>query len=304
MALLDFKEIPANDKGKGDNFEMFAREFFSEILHFEIESEPNRGADNGKDLIAIEYQTGSLSSTKIRWLISCKHKAHSDQSVSPTEEDNISDRIKEHDADGFIGFYSTLPSSSLNNRFDKYKKQGNKIVIFNSERIETELIKSKNNDLIKRFFPKSFKKISHQKNEPAIIYDSYEPLLCEYCGKDLLKENIDKAICVFIKNINSGEYIDIYTCCSGCCDKTLLATKRPQGCVDSWESISDWTIPLNYTKATISFLNQFYFKKVKYSEAAFEKLKQIILQISQSVLREPTEKQKQRLIELSMLQDI
>ena len=45
--------------------------------------------------------------------MSCKHKAHSGNSVAPDDEANIRDRVETHACTGFIAFYSTLPSSGL-----------------------------------------------------------------------------------------------------------------------------------------------------------------------------------------------
>ncbi|MDE6442519.1 MAG: restriction endonuclease [Clostridia bacterium] len=307
MALLDFKEIPPANTGNGDqdSFELFAREFFSEVLHFEIVSEPNRGADDGKDLIAVEHQFGALSSADFKWLISCKHKAHSGQAVNSVDEENISDRMEQHSVDGFIGFYSTLPSSGLNNKLDAFKKKGRKIEIFSNERIETELIKAKKNGIIKRFFPESYKKelAKTRKNEPSIIFDKYEPLLCEYCGKDLLKEHLhdNKAIIVLLENLNSNEYVDAYACCKGHCDKALTAVKRKNGLIDEWEDISDWVIPSIFIRKEMALLNQLYSGSIKYNKETFEKLKHIILKLSQFALREEDDEQRQRLISLSTL---
>ena len=306
--LLDFKEIPVAIPGNTDHdsFELFAREFFSEIMHFDIVSEPNRGADGGKDLIAIEHQIGALSTTDITWLISCKHKAHSGQAVSTSDEENISDRIREHKADGFIGFYSTLPTSGLNNRLDSYREEY-KIEIFNHERIETELIKAKRNDIIERFFPKSYEKASHKKkkNEPSIIFGKYEPLLCEYCRKDILKEHLhdNLAEVVLIENVDTGEYVDAYVCCKGKCDKALLATKRPSGCINEWEDISDWIIPTIFMKKQMSIINQLQKGSAKYSASAIEKLKLIVLKLSQFALREEDEEQQERVKRLFELPD-
>lgn len=302
--LLDFREIPSAAPGSQDPdaFESFAREFFSEVMHFDIVSEPNRGADGGKDLIAIERQVGSLSATEIKWLISCKHKAHSDQSVNTTDEENISDRIREHKADGFIGFYSTLPSSGLNNRLDSYRNDY-KIEIFNRERIETALIKAKKNDLIRRFFPKSYQRESAKNNEPSIIFGKYAPLFCEYCGKDLLKEHLHdySAIVVLIENVETAECIDAYVCCKGHCNNALLATKRPSGCIDEWEDITDWIIPSIFMKKVMAVINQLQTGSVRYSQDAIEKLKQIMLRLSQFALREENEEQKLRVKRLSEL---
>lgn len=306
MAMLDFKEIPQANTGDGnqDAFELFAREFFSEVLHFEIISEPNRGADGGKDILAIEKQIGALSESEIRWLISCKHNAHSGKSVNETDEQNITDRLSQHKAQGFIGFYSTLPSSGLNNRLDSFKSNY-KVEIFNHERIEGLLIKHKRNDLIERFFPNSYKEAlkQKQKNEPSLIFGEYEPLFCEYCGKDLLKEHLRdyKANIVFIENLETGEFVDVYACCKGHCDRALIKERRLEGCVDQWEDLSDWIIPTKYISQLMAILNQSYSGKGKYSKEVFEKTKRIILKMGQFAFRDLDDKDRYRLNKLSQL---
>ena len=83
MPCINFCEIPEAHiaSGNQDSFELFARDFLTEILSFEILSEPSRGADGGKDILAEERQLGTLSENRTIWLVSCKHKAHSGKSV-------------------------------------------------------------------------------------------------------------------------------------------------------------------------------------------------------------------------------
>lgn len=84
MPVLDFKEIPEAHKATGlqDTFELFSRDFLA-FLGYKIISDPDRGADGGVDIIAEEKRTGVGGETIIRWLVSCKHKAHSGNSVNP-----------------------------------------------------------------------------------------------------------------------------------------------------------------------------------------------------------------------------
>ncbi len=74
MPRLDFKEIPQANlaSGEQDTFELFARDFL-ETLGYEIISEPNRGADSGKDLIVLETRIGIGGKSFVKWLVSCKH---------------------------------------------------------------------------------------------------------------------------------------------------------------------------------------------------------------------------------------
>jgi Holliday junction resolvase-like predicted endonuclease len=92
---LDFKEIPQGNiaNGQQDTFELFARDFF-EKLGFEILQHPSRGADGKKDLIVMEVIKSKTGIIKIKWLVSCKHKAHSGKSVSEDDEINILERIE------------------------------------------------------------------------------------------------------------------------------------------------------------------------------------------------------------------
>lgn len=82
MPVLDFKEIAQANlpTGKQDSFELFARDFLK-AMGLEILEGPSRGADDGMDLIAIETQEGPLGKINTKWLVSCKHYAHSGKSV-------------------------------------------------------------------------------------------------------------------------------------------------------------------------------------------------------------------------------
>jgi hypothetical protein len=120
LLALDFKEVPEAHvlDGKQDTFELLARDFFAS-LGFEIDDGPDRGQDGGRDLLITERREGLLGTTNKRWLVSCKHKAHSANSVTATDETDIADRVKAHRADGFIGFYSAVISTPLSRKLDK-----------------------------------------------------------------------------------------------------------------------------------------------------------------------------------------
>src|ERR1019366_6122060 len=113
MPVLDFSEIPEAHlaSGKQDSFELFAADVLS-YIGYEIVRRPGRGADLGKDLLVLETRTGIGGETRIPWLVSCKHKAHSGKAVGLDDELNITERVEGHACGGFIAFYSTLPSSS------------------------------------------------------------------------------------------------------------------------------------------------------------------------------------------------
>ena len=92
MPIIDFKEIPLASGGVGrDKFELFAREFL-EAIGFRIIVGPDRGVDAGRYLIVEELRTGVGGETRVKWLVSCKHKAHSGSSVTLEDERDIHDR--------------------------------------------------------------------------------------------------------------------------------------------------------------------------------------------------------------------
>ena len=168
MSALDFKEIPEAHKGSGlqDTFELFARDFLF-YCGYEIVEDPSRGADGGKDLVVIEKRIGIGGITTIKWLVSCKHKAHSGTSVSPDDESNIRDRLETHLCTAFIGFYSTLPSSGLAGVLSGLKGKF-EVQVFDREKIEGKLLESRVGiSLASRYFANSMIKWSEGKNDSA-----------------------------------------------------------------------------------------------------------------------------------------
>lgn len=164
MSVLGFKEIPQANlaNGEQDEFELFARDFFV-YLGYKIISEPDRGQDGGKDILIQESRTGIGGETKVLWLVSCKHFAHSNlgkgKAVGVDDEINVSDRLSSNKCDGFIGFYSTIASSGLTQKLkglseDKHKE----FQIFHRGNIEEILFRSLEGlQVARRYFPKSMK---------------------------------------------------------------------------------------------------------------------------------------------------
>jgi hypothetical protein len=176
--IIDFKEIPVANKGGGqqDQFELFACSFL-EAIGFEVLRRPDRGPDDKKDMILQEKRNGIGGETVINWLVSCKHFAHSGKSVSDIDEQDISDRVKKHNCQGFIGFYSTIPSSSLSNKLYSLKQEFESLT-FDCARIENELLRNKNcATILASFCPNSFdvyQKLNIDKNTIARIDEKLE----------------------------------------------------------------------------------------------------------------------------------
>lgn len=311
MPVIDFKEIPAANIGGGrqDEFELFTRELLT-IMGLNIVDGPDRGADSGRDMIAVEKRQGVMGDSEFRWLISCKHKAYSGASVSVDDEINICDRIKTHRCMGFIGVYSTIASSGLNQRLNAIcNNEKFEFKIFDKEYIERVLMGNKCGiDLIKRFFPKAYSIL--KKKIPSNIFNEYEPLPCRACGKDLLDKNlVDKygGIVVFVHDNDpiyengKTKYVQIYCACKGECDAWLEQKVYAKKYSTSWNDISDLIIPTNYLKFIMSVLNRIRSGQDIYTDEAFEQLKRFILDIGQIALKEQSSKDIKRIMDLAML---
>lgn len=165
MAILNFKEIPPANSATGeqDEFELFSRDFL-EFAGYKIISEPDRGQDGGIDILVEEIRSGVGGDTFIRWLVSCKHYAHSNsgkgKSVGVDDEINVGDRVDANNSDGFIGFYSTIASSGLTRKLEGWANRKSKeFQIFHRGKIEQFLFAQKEGIVLaKRYFPHSMQK--------------------------------------------------------------------------------------------------------------------------------------------------
>jgi hypothetical protein len=308
MPVLDFCEIAEAHLASGhqDRFELFARDFL-EYFGYTIAEGPSRGADGGKDLIVLDVRKGVGGETNVRWLVSCKHKAHSKKSVTIEDELNIIERVRAHNCTAFLGFYSTLPSSALATRFDALRKEI-ETNWFDHEQIECRLLRSSAGlELARRYFPKSLDAWGNANPRPPKIFDETEPLKCDYCEKILLDPATDlypqvrNSIITFWKQgdpENAYNYetqiVDIYWSCKGNCDRQLGHSYRERGLrFDGWEDIPDVCIPIVYVKWIMACLNNI--RDGRYSAEAIEKLKDFMIIVFHFVARAPIKGEDDRI---------
>lgn len=162
MGIIDFREIispnaahaaasnsPIGKSAQTNDFEQFCRAFFARVLRWKIFKEPQVGPDDGID-VGVEDLDG------VRWLVSCKHKAHSGAAVGIGDEARgIVERVGAWDCDGFIAFYSTPPTSGIRSDIDGASRFV-KVQRYFPEQIESTLLgNSQGIELAARFFPKS-----------------------------------------------------------------------------------------------------------------------------------------------------
>lgn len=159
MPRLNFREIAAGtgQSADPDQFEKFAKVFFENVLRGKVTKGPARGADGGIDL-KVEFDTTDGTVAK---LVSCKHYAHSKDSVGKSDEQDIGDRLAAWGCTVFVGFYSTIASSGLEQALERLRSEKSiDFEIFNSEDIETHLLSSHAGFLVaKRFFPQSVQNV-------------------------------------------------------------------------------------------------------------------------------------------------
>lgn len=308
MATLDFTEIAAPSSGPGrDSFELFSREFL-QLLGFRIVEEPDRGADGGRDMIVEERRVGVAGETTIRWLVSCKHKAHSGAAVSAQDESDIHDRVRTHGAMGFLAVYSTVPSSGLATKLNADGLPF-EVCVYDPEKIERYLLASLNGkQLAERFFPKSLQAWTRENPNPAQLFSAPVSLNCKHCGNQLLNKDARGIVVSWRRYVDEGsadhrKHIEAtYWCCKGNCDAALKHTFRQQlpHCVDVWEDIPDLMIPTVFIRWAMAMLNQLR-DGYTYSDQAFEANKELLLNIYPYVCRHLTSQEQERIDGLTMI---
>ncbi|MCF7529477.1 restriction endonuclease [Neisseria lisongii] len=190
MTILDFTEIPApthHEKKSADldAFEKFAEAFFKEIKGAKILKRCARGADGGIDL-KIEYNGEKC-------LVSCKHKAHSGDSVSPKDEaPNLIDLLLAHKCTKFIGFYSTIASEKLRKSVEdtfrnsqSAKREGLTYEFFYNTDIESNILDINNPRgwiFSAKYFPKSYINLFQRIVVPIDYYNSSSKELSKLDG--------------------------------------------------------------------------------------------------------------------------
>ncbi|SEK33692.1 Restriction endonuclease [Pseudobutyrivibrio ruminis] len=252
---LDFCELDTS----GDDFELLVRE----ILYnegYEVYWS-GKGPDGGKDLICVEKYNSIFKEGRKRWLIQCKHNAHSGNAVSNNDLGNITNSCKANNADGYILVCSTYPSSTAVKTLENIELYDKISTSFwDYQTLEGKLLNPRNWSLVSRFFPKSAEKMNIQISQISsdcwrIYYkgsivvlslriasncNNYIPFL-----KDRVDEMLDiplpeghyfkiRAIYYDDKYCNYRIYYD-YLIPSGCdLDKLTVSEKVKEICSERW----------------------------------------------------------------------
>jgi len=163
--MIDFKELPQD----GIKFEQLIRELVVRS-GFEVHW-TGVGPDGGRDLVITERAKGALAPFERKWLVSCKHNAHSGKSVGLPEITDISDSCAAVGANGFLLACSTQPSSTVVTRLSEIAASGNLLTTYwDGIEIEKRLNTPSTLPLIHLFFPDSGKEIGwtiYNTNSPS-----------------------------------------------------------------------------------------------------------------------------------------
>lgn len=155
--MLDFKEL---DKD-GNDFELMIRELlYNKGLEVYWSG---KGPDGGRDLLCIEQYQSSFKGFSRRWLVQCKHNAHSKKAVSNSDLLGIENSCALFNADGYLLVCSTFPSASVVNLLEGIEKNKGIITAFWDYRmLERQLLTPCNWPVVNMFFPRSAKRLGWQ----------------------------------------------------------------------------------------------------------------------------------------------
>lgn len=194
--MLDFKELPSD----GIKFEQLVREILL-TEGFEIHW-TGAGADGGRDLVLTEKLSGPLSENKRKWLVSCKHNAHSGKSVNPTDLGDFSADCSAIDASGYLLVCSTQPTSAAVKRLEEVKSAKNIETLFwDAIEIEKRLMSPNSFGLINIFFPISselYKWNIYNAHSPSFWAANYKKFFLYMSSRDATTFPSLKAIEVII----------------------------------------------------------------------------------------------------------
>lgn len=153
MATLDFGEL--GSKPAGETLEGLVR-LIGERLGLTV-SWSGRGADQGRDLIFIETQSGRIGSTPVHWLVNCKDNSKTSQAVTEQDVGSIVDKVQQHGCDGFLLATTTTVGTALKAKLDALASNPQSRTptkVWDRFELTSMLLSNEFADLLRQFFPK------------------------------------------------------------------------------------------------------------------------------------------------------
>ena len=225
------------------------------------------------------------------WLVSCKHYAVSGRSVGTEDETNITDRLAQHKASGFLGFYSTVASAALVTRLKELRDQRKleQFEIYDGARIESGFHDVGLSGVLLQHLP-----TSHTSLRPIHpLSDKYKPLSCDVCNKDLLKESTRNGkLGLIVFAAREDVIYSVHFACKGSCDQKLSARLQHQGLADCWDDIDDYCNPLIFFRRMTGYMSELRNNPGAYSDEAHARMVGLYLAVSQRTLRQTNDEDR------------
>lgn len=284
--MIDYTEIK-----DGDAWELFCRDYLV-AQRLVVETPPGRGPDGGRDLLMKEQLKGRLVTRPFTWLVSCKHNAASGKSVGINDEKSITDRLKQHTADGFIGFYSTMASASLIDRLRELNDQGEMeaFEIYDGARIEVGFHDVGLSGVLLQHLPSSH--ASLRPIHPSL--GEYVPLKCDVCGKDLLRWSTrNHKLSLVSFGVNDDVVREVQFACKGRCDDRISRGLNARGLAQAWDDIDDYCNPLIFMRKLTGYMAELRSNPSAYSDNAHTRMVELFLAVSQRTLRQTNEEDRE-----------
>ena len=294
--MIDYTEIK-----DGHDWECFCRDYLV-AQNLVVQIPPGRGADEGRDLLVKEQLRGTLATRSFTWLVSCKHFAVSKKSVGVSNETNIVDRMEQHGADGFIGFYSTIASSPLIARLKELRDQGKLLAfeIYDAARIEAGFHDIGLSGVLLQHLP-----ASHTALRPIHpLMGKYVPLNCDVCGKDLFRWSIrnDKLSLISFAQ-KDDSVIDVHFVCKGECDDRISRRIHNRGLIQFWDDIDDYCNPLIFLRRLTGHIARLRTNPSKFTNKAHARMIDLFLAVSQRVLRQTNEEDRKEYFDIREVEE-
>lgn len=181
-SIIDFTEIKPAHK-----FEQFA----ADVLHskgFEINIGPAEGPDGGMDMVVTDTLIGRVSTKPVKYLVSCKHL---NRAVGTSDEKDIESRVRSHNCDAFMGFYSSHVTQGLNDKVYGLKSNPRQSLHFDVVLIQDTDIKrilyelDDGYRLVRQWFPLSYARFLRELSDSK-VYDIPPEMRCSVCETSLL----------------------------------------------------------------------------------------------------------------------
>ena len=204
-----------------EQWEFFAQDFFG-WLGYRLISGVSRGPDGGKDLIVVDQNDR-------RCLVSCKHYLNSSKAVGQQHEDQLVERLAQHNCQVFIGFYSTSVSTALQNRFEQITLNPNfsyEFIVYDYSEICSYVGRMPLFILQKYGPPTLVGFVQH------VSAEAYHPLPCMECGVDILTDKMIPLSLATMILVDGDQLLFAYGC-KRCFEKCNFV--EPHGWGDMWQ---------------------------------------------------------------------